>query len=160
MRTIAILPIKSFGAAKQRLSEGLGGGSRQALTQAMFSDVLGALRHAPELDAIAVVTANQTARMAAGRTGAIVLEDPDESGQSAATAIGIGHALEHGFERAVLVPGDTPLLDPVELAGLLARSEADGLPVAVVAGRQRNSKKGLVLAPTNTIPPSFGPDRL
>jgi len=160
MRTIAILPIKSFGAAKQRLSEGLGGGSRQALAQAMFSDVLGALRHAPELDAIAVVTANPTARMAAGRTGAIVLEDPDESGQSAATAIGIGHALEHGFERAVLVPGDTPLLDPVELADLLARSEADGLPVAIVPDRHGTGTNALVLAPPNAITPSFGPDSL
>ena len=36
MRTLAILPIKSFGAAKQRLSGLLGGGSREALAQAPF----------------------------------------------------------------------------------------------------------------------------
>ncbi len=43
MRTIAILPVKSFGAAKQRLSDMLGGGARSALAQAMFSDVLASL---------------------------------------------------------------------------------------------------------------------
>ena len=45
MRTIAILPIKSFGAAKQRLAGLLGSGARQALVQAMFQDVLASLRH-------------------------------------------------------------------------------------------------------------------
>jgi 2-phospho-L-lactate guanylyltransferase (CobY/MobA/RfbA family) len=44
MRTIAILPVKSFGAAKQRLAGRLGAGPRQALAQAMFSDVLASLR--------------------------------------------------------------------------------------------------------------------
>jgi 2-phospho-L-lactate guanylyltransferase len=160
MHTIAILPIKSFGAAKQRLADSLGGGSRQALAQAMFSDVLGALRHAPELDAIAVVTANPTARMAAGRTGAIVLDDPDEAGQSPAAAIGVRHALQHGFERAVLVPGDTPLLDPQELAGLLARSGRDGMPVAIVPDRHGTGTNALVLRPPDAIEPSFGPDSL
>jgi 2-phospho-L-lactate guanylyltransferase len=160
MRTIAILPIKSFGAAKQRLSASLGGGSRQALAQAMFSDVLGSLRHAPELEAIAVVTANPAARMAAGRTGAIVLDDPDEAGQSAAAAIGIHHALGHGYERALLVPGDTPLLDPRELAGLLARAEAEETPVAIVPDRHRTGTNALLLAPPDAIEPSFGSDSL
>ena len=60
-RTIAILPVKSFGAAKQRLADVLGGGARNALAQAMFSDVLTSLRRVPELDEIAVVTADRTA---------------------------------------------------------------------------------------------------
>lgn len=160
MRTIAILPIKSFGFAKQRLSESLGGASRQALAQAMFSDVLGSLRHAPELDAIAVVTTNPAARMAAGRTGAVVLDDPEEAGQSAAVTIGIHYALDHDFERVVLVPGDTPLLDPVELASLLARAEAQGLPVAIVPDRHGTGTNALVLRPPDVIEPSFGPDSL
>ena len=37
MRTIAILPVKSFNAAKQRLAGLLGAGSRQALAQATES---------------------------------------------------------------------------------------------------------------------------
>jgi len=160
MRTIAILPIKRFAAAKQRLSTSLGVGSRQALGQAMFSDVLSALRNAPELDAIAVVTASPAARMAAGRTGAIVLEDPDEAGQSAAAAIGIAHALGQGFERALLVPGDTPLLDPRELAELLVRCEEDRVEAAIVPDRHRTGTNALLLAPADAIAPSFGPDSL
>ena len=47
MTTVAILPIKSFGEAKQRLSHEFDAPTRRALAQAMFSDVLVALRRAP-----------------------------------------------------------------------------------------------------------------
>ena len=76
MRTLAILPVKSFGAAKQRLAESLGAGARQALAQAMFIDVLGSLRRVPELDGIVVVTADRVAESAAaGGHGVPVLRD-------------------------------------------------------------------------------------
>jgi len=122
VKTLAILPVKSFGAAKQRLAESLGAGARQALAQAMFSDVLSALRRTEELDEIAVITADRGAESAARGHGVIVLADTVRAGQSQAAQIGIRHALAHGFERVALVPGDTPLLRPADLAGLLSRS--------------------------------------
>ena len=75
MRTIALLPIKRFGAAKQRLASLLGNGSREALAQAMFTDVLTSLRHVPGLDAIAVITANEVAESVVRRTGVRLLPD-------------------------------------------------------------------------------------
>ena len=128
MRTIAILPVKSFGAAKQRLGDLLAGGSRRALAQAMFSDVLSALRHVPELDEVAVVTGDRSAEWAARSERVLVLPDPVEDGQSAAAEIGVRHALAAGFDRALLVPGDAPLLDPAEVSGLLQRED----PVASI----------------------------
>ena len=55
MRTAAILPVKSFGDAKQRLGSLLGSGSRQALAQAMFQDVLGSLRKVEGIEQIVIV---------------------------------------------------------------------------------------------------------
>jgi len=155
MRTIAILPIKSFGAAKQRLSGQLGGGAREALAQAMFTDVLSSLRRTPGVDSIAVVTANRTAESAVRRTGAVLLYDHLEAGQSAAALVGISHALEHGFDRALLVPGDTPLLDPGELSDTLA-SATDGA-VVIVPDRHGTGTNALLLSPPDAIAPSFGP---
>src|SRR5207248_4963581 len=43
LRTLAIVPVKTFAAAKQRLADALARGSRASLAQAMFSDVLAAL---------------------------------------------------------------------------------------------------------------------
>jgi len=153
MRTIAILPVKSFSAAKQRLSDVLGAGSRQALAQAMFSDVLGSLRRVPGIDEIAVVTADKTAESAASGDRVRVLEDTEQAGQSKAALIGIRYALAAGYERALLVPGDTPLLDPGELAGLIAGTWA----VVIVPDRHGSGTNALVLSPPDAIEPSFGP---
>jgi 2-phospho-L-lactate/phosphoenolpyruvate guanylyltransferase len=156
MRTIAILPVKSFGAAKQRLAAALGSASRQALAHAMVSDVLASLRRVPGVDAVTVVTADRMAESAALGVGARVLRDTEQAGQSQAASIGIRHAVAAGFDRVLLVPGDTPLLDPAEVAALLERSP----PVAIVPDRHLTGTNALLLAPPGAIEPSFGPASL
>ena len=153
-RTIAILPIKSFGAAKQRLADMLGTGSRQALAQAMFSDVLSTLRRVPDLDEIAVVTGDMAAESAASGERVTVLHDSAQSGQSYAALIGIRHALELGCDRAVLVPGDTPLLQPGDVARLIAAPTG----VVIIPDRHGTGTNALVLSPPDAIEPSFGAD--
>jgi 2-phospho-L-lactate guanylyltransferase len=106
------------------------------------------------------VTADVSARAAADGDGIVVLEDDVCAGQSAACQIGIRHALAHGFERVLLVPGDTPLLRPPEIEELLARSEQDGLAVAIVPDRHRTGTNGLLIAPADAFEPSFGPGSL
>jgi 2-phospho-L-lactate guanylyltransferase len=156
MKTIAILPVKSFGAAKQRLAGKLGAGSREALAQAMFTDVLASLRHVPGLDGVAVVTADRAAESVAVGERVRVLRDSEEAGQSHAASIGIRHALAAGFDRVLLVPGDTPLLDRAELAELLDRAP----PVAIVPDRHLTGTNALLLSPPDAIEPSFGPGSL
>ena len=160
MRTAAILPIKSFDAAKQRLSPALGGGARQALAQAMFSDVLGSLRKVERLETITVVSADPTVDAAARGKGVNVVIDNAESGQSDATMLGIRHALASGYDRVLLVPGDTPLLSPAELDSLLARAEADGMQVVIVPDRHGSGTNALMISPPDAFRPSFGPDSL
>jgi 2-phospho-L-lactate guanylyltransferase len=160
MSTLAILPVKSFGAAKQRLAVMLGSGSRQALAQAMFSDVLASLRHVPGLDGVLVVTGDRVAEAAARGGRVQVLWDSEQAGQSAAALLGIRHALEAGFERVLLVPGDTPLLDPTEVSALLTRGYDEQLDVVVVPDRHGTGTNALLLTPADVIEPSFGPDSL
>jgi 2-phospho-L-lactate guanylyltransferase len=154
MRTIAILPIKSFGAAKQRLAGLLGSGARQALVQAMFQDVLASLRRVEGLDAIAVVTANPAAERAARGEGVVVVADGEESGHNEAAALGTAYAVEHGFDRALLVPGDTPLVDPREIERLLG---GDGPGLVVVPDRHGDGTNALLISPPRAIEPAFGP---
>jgi 2-phospho-L-lactate/phosphoenolpyruvate guanylyltransferase len=156
MRTLAILPVKSFGAAKQRLAPALDPGSRQALAQAMFADVLASLRQVQELDAVAVVTGDPLAGAAARGRGMLVLRDSAQDGQSAAASIGIAFALAEGFERVLLVPGDTPLMDPGEVGSLLAAPRA----VSIVPDRHGAGTNALVLEPPDAVAPSFGPGSL
>lgn len=156
MRTLAILPVKSFAAAKQRLAPALRSSARQALAQAMFADVLDSLRRVEGLEAVAVVTADPVADAAARGNGALVLRDTAQAGQSAAASIGIAYALAEGFERVLLVPGDTPLLDPEEVGSLLAAPRV----VSIVPDRHGTGTNALVLRPPDTLAPSFGPGSL
>ncbi|MEA2435610.1 MAG: 2-phospho-L-lactate/phosphoenolpyruvate guanylyltransferase [Thermoleophilaceae bacterium] len=156
MRTLAIVPIKSFDLAKQRLSDSLAVGGRRSLVQAMFSDVLGALRHTEGIERIAVVTADVAAGSVATGERMVVLHDGVSAGQSAATEIGIRYALDQGFERVLLVPGDTPLLKPPDLDKMLARCEHDGIAVAIVPDRHGTGTNGLLIVPPDAFAPSFG----
>jgi 2-phospho-L-lactate guanylyltransferase len=159
LRTLAIVPVKSFDTAKQRLASALARGSRESLAQAMFSDVLAALRRARRVDEIVVVTADPAAQSLA-QDDARVLRDDARAGQSRAAEIGIRHAMAARFERVLLVPGDTPLIDPDEVDRLLERTAADGIAVGIVADRHGTGTNALVLAPPDAMAPSFGPGSL
>src|SRR4051812_40864066 len=91
MRTVAILPVKTFGRAKQRLGRAFA--DRPALAAAMVGDVLDALARVDGLDAVIVVTAEPGAANAAREAGADVVHDPVEAGQSAAALLGVAAAL-------------------------------------------------------------------
>jgi 2-phospho-L-lactate/phosphoenolpyruvate guanylyltransferase len=160
MRTLAVLPVKRFGAAKQRLETRLAPAARAELAEAMLADVLAAASAAHALAAVAVVTGEPRAVRLAGVAGAEVVPAPREAGQSAAAADGIGYTLAAGFERVLLLPGDTPLVAASDLDGLLARAAADALAAVVVPDRHGTGTNALVLSPPDALVPSFGPDSL
>jgi len=155
MRTAAVLPVKSFGRAKQRLGGAVGQPDRSELAAAMVGDVLAALRAVPRLDAIVVVTAEPQAAGAAREAGAHVVDDPVEAGQSVAAGRGVRAALGLGAERALLVPGDCPTLDPREVGGLLTAFPQAG--VVIVPDRHGSGTNALLLTPPAAIVPAFGP---
>src|SRR3979409_62469 len=103
MGTVAVLPIKSFSEAKRRLRYQLSPGDRRALVEAMFCDVLIALRRATSVERVVVVSADHGAQQIAAGYGATVVED-DERGHSHAAAMGVRAAVELGADRALLVP--------------------------------------------------------
>ena len=155
-RTIAILPVKRFVAAKARLGDELSGGTRRALTEAMVTDVLMALRRTQAVHEVLLVTSEPAAEAIGRGYGANVLHDSAEDGQSPAAMIGIAHALEVGATRVLLVPGDCPALDPAELAGLLDRPTL-AREVTIVPDRHGTGTNALLLTPPDVIAPAFGP---
>jgi 2-phospho-L-lactate guanylyltransferase len=150
LRTAAVLPVKSFGRAKQRLGNAVP--QRPALAEAMVGDVLAALAAVDGLDAVIVVTAEPIAARAARAAGALVVHDPVEAGQSAAARLGVAEAVERGFARALLVAGDCPALDPGEVGELLERRA----PVVIVPDRHGSGTNALLLTPPYAIAPAFG----
>jgi len=155
MRTAAVLPVKRFSRAKQRLGESVADQLRMALAGAMVADVLHALSRTASLSCTIVVTGEESVAGAARALGAIVVEDEAESSQSAAAALGIERALAEGVQRVLCVPGDCPALDPAELQELLGEH---GPEVVIIPDRHGSGTNGLLLAPPTAIAPSFGPE--
>lgn len=155
MTTFAILPIKTLDTAKTRLAEELDPRPRRALVEAMFSDVLVALRRTTLVDQVLVVSRDHNAQRIAGGYGAIVADDED-TGHSDAASRGIERAVEMGADRVILIPGDCPLLDPGEVDALLSR-EVTPPSVLIVPDRHGTGTNALVLDPPDVMKPSFGP---
>ena len=88
MRTCAVLPVKHFDDAKQRLDRALNAGTRRALAEAMVCDVLHALRRSTRIDAVIVVTGEHTAEALARAYDAEAIPDDDRS-HSHATRSGV-----------------------------------------------------------------------
>lgn len=160
MRTAAVLPVKRFAHAKQRLSASVTDTLRLELAAAMVADVLDALAHTLAIERTIVVTGEPTVASAAQAQGAVLIEDHTEAGQPAAASLGVKHALAEGYERVLCVPGDCPALDPQELEALLGHHarEHPRAGVVVLPDRHGSGTNGLLLAPGDAIAPSFGPD--
>jgi 2-phospho-L-lactate guanylyltransferase len=154
--TAAILPVKRFELAKQRLGVTLSPLERRTLAEAMVTDVLQALAATAAIDRVIVVTNEARAAARAGEIGATVIPDELESGQSDAAEQGIARALAGGADRVLLVPGDCPWLSPRELQSLLARP-TDEPEVVVIPDRHGTGTNGLLLTPPSAISPAFGP---
>ncbi|MBK5219319.1 MAG: 2-phospho-L-lactate guanylyltransferase [Thermoleophilia bacterium] len=150
----AVLPVKRFDAAKQRLTAGFDKERRRELVGAMVADVLEAVGEARTIERTIVVTGDPIAQQIAAEAGAEVVPDPGDFGHVQATLAGIARAEVEGEECVVLLPGDCPLLDPRELDRLLT-----GVPeryVAVVPDRHGTGTNALVLSPPSAIVPAFG----
>lgn len=156
MRTFAVLPVKSFSDAKRRLRSELVPSARRSLAEAMFCDVLVALRRAQRVHHIIVVSADHSAQQIAAGYGTSVVAD-DEWGHNTAASLGVRTAVDAGAERALLVPGDCPALDAAELDALLDR-ETGSPSVLIVPDRHGTGTNALLLCPPKALAPSFGPD--
>lgn len=161
MKATAIIPVKRFAAAKQRLLEALDRPGRAALVKAMLTDVLAAVDASVEIERVIVVTgetrAERLALAVAQRTTTPieVFRDPQDKGHPEAATLGIIRAKALGAECVALLPGDCPLLDAGELDAALGRMRPGR--VAVIPDRHGSGTNALLLAPADAIAPGFGP---
>jgi 2-phospho-L-lactate/phosphoenolpyruvate guanylyltransferase len=156
MTTVAVLPIKRFEGAKQRLSPALSPGTRRALAVAMASDVLTALRRAKRVDLTIVVTADREAEALAHGYGAQAMGDPAESGHNAAALHGVRWAVDRGAQHVLMVPCDCPAVGPEELDRLVRLAARRGPEVVIVPDRHGSGTNALLLTPPRAMEPSFG----
>lgn len=154
MKATAVLPVKRFDAAKQRLAAGVDETRRRELAAAMVADVLDAIAEARSIERLIVVSGDPIAQELAAKAGAEVVPDPEDAGHVQAAQAGIARAEAEGAERVALLAGDCPLLDPRELDRLL--TGVPGSYVGIVPDRHGTGTNALLLSPPGAIVPAFG----
>lgn len=114
----ALVPMKPLELAKTRLKPFLDDAAREAVSRAMFEDVLECLRRARTVDVIAVVTSERRLLDLALRSGALAVDEGAPRGLNAAAALGTTACVEKGASSVLIVLSDLPLIRPEEVDAL------------------------------------------
>ena len=159
--TWAVIPVKPLRGALRRLTPALEAPVRRALQVAMLTDVLGACAGATGLAGVMVVTSDPQAREMAERiAGARVVPDHDPPrGMNAAVVRGLVAVAAAQAEAALVLTADLPLVQPEDIARILAA--APPRPSAVlVPSWDGTGTNAMLLRPPAALSPRLGPDSL
>ena len=160
MNVTALIPVKGFRNAKQRLSPLLGAADRELLAEAMFRDVLRAVTRARGLDATFVVTGNDRVAEISASMGAAVIREPAETGETGAVDFARVELKRMGHQAVLILPGDMPLVRAWDIERVLAQvPDGAAAPFALLApSHDRLGTNALLLAPPDIIRLRFGYD--
>ena len=160
MKVSALIPVKGFRDAKQRLSPLLGTADRELLAEAMFRDVLREVTRARGLEAAFVVTGNDRVAEIATAMGAAVIREPAETGETGAVDFARLELKRAGREAVLILPGDMPLVRASDIEQVLAKvPDGATAPFALlVPSHDRLGTNTLLLAPLDVIKLRFGYD--
>jgi 2-phospho-L-lactate guanylyltransferase len=160
MNIAALLPVKGFRNAKQRLSPLLGSAAREVLAETMFRDVLRQVRAARGLAGTFVVTGDDKVAAIAATAGAEVIRERAENGETFAVDFARVEMKKAGCEAVLILPGDLPLVRAADVEQVLAQvpGEAAAPFVLLVPSHDRKGTNALLLAPPDVIPLRFGYD--
>jgi len=160
MNIAALMPVKGFRNAKQRLTPLLSRAAREVRAETMFRDVLRQVRAARGLAATFVVTGDDKVASIATLAGAEVIREAAENGETAAVDFARLEMKHAGCEAALILPGDMPLVRAADIEQVLAQVSIDAAaPFALlVPSHDRKGTNALLLAPPDIIKLRFGYD--
>lgn len=160
MNIAALLPVKGFRNAKQRLTPLLSSAAREVLAETMFRDVLAQVRSARGLNGTFVVTGDDNVAEIASAAGAEVIRERAENGETGAVDFARIELKGAGCEAVLILPGDLPLVRAADIEQVLGQVPPGArAPFALlVPSHDRLGTNALLLAPPDVIKLRFGYD--
>ncbi|MFM7121937.1 MAG: 2-phospho-L-lactate guanylyltransferase [Gammaproteobacteria bacterium] len=148
----AIVPIKTFDSAKQRLASVLSPDERRSLMLAMARDVLTALARSQRLTGILIVSRTHEADALAQAFGTERFSESPDADLPAALTQASDYLVSHfGATGILIVPADVPLITEAEVDTVLA----DHVDVTVLPDAEHVGTNGLACTPPGRIPLLF-----
>jgi len=157
LRTLAILPVKEFSHAHERLAGTISDADRSRLAEELFLDMMIKVRRCKTIDDVLIVTSDSEVVRHAKWVGIDVLSLAEDPGHSDAAIRGIRDAVAGDFERVAILPTDCPLFDPAEFDAHLGRTPRAAL---IVPDRDHTGTNALILTPPDSFEPAFGSESL
>ena len=180
----AVVPVKPFALAKQRLQVCCTPAARRTLARLMLEDVLDVLGAVRALDGIVVVTADVDAAALARARRIEVLDEPPAGGLNAAVSAAAQRLVQQGCAGMLVLPGDAPGVTCGEVDQLLAAhgqgvlrrvpgvappprvndehapstARDDGPRLTIVPAHDGRGTNALALSPPTALRPAFGDD--
>lgn len=149
--TLALVPMKDLGDAKQRLSRVLDEPERMGLVYAMLRDVIAALNASATIDRI-VIVAHDRGYL---DFGVEFIEEAMNAGYNEAIAHALSTPLPAGSNALLILPGDVPAVRPEEIDRLAAIADPGTMRIA--PARDGDGTNGLLMAPPDLMATAFGP---
>lgn len=152
--TWAVVPVKPFHLAKQRLAGIFSPSERRTLAEAMFDDVLAVLGRVESLAGVLVVTRDARAAARARQRGAVVLQEFGSADLSAAVAMAASHLSVAGCTAMLVVHGDVPGITVQDVWRLLGTRRAQR-SFSIVPSHDGGSN-AVLSSPPQAVPLYFG----
>ncbi|NIB38409.1 5-amino-6-(D-ribitylamino)uracil--L-tyrosine 4-hydroxyphenyl transferase CofH [Pseudomaricurvus alkylphenolicus] len=150
----AIVPVKSFGSYKTRLSSVLSEDQRREFMQAMCKDVVDELNALEFVDRVKVVCSNSDFFQLPLPEGCELLALPQDRDLNSAISAALEDAASAGVERAMVVHADLPLIDSRELSAIV--HEAEGAELVLVPCADNEGTNAILVDTGCGFSPSYG----
>lgn len=151
----ALLPSKPLALAKSRLAPDLRDAERQAVSFAMFHDVLECLCRARSVDTVAVVTADRQLLDLTLRMRAMAIDEGTPQGLNGAAALGTAQCIARGATSVLILLSDLPLVTADEIDALYA-DQPQAPHVRLVRSHEGLGTNALLRSPPSVISTRFG----
>jgi 2-phospho-L-lactate guanylyltransferase len=155
----AVVPVKLFADTKRRLMPVLESDERAALARTMLEDVLSVLTRTSSLGGIMVITPDAAAAAIAHAAGALVVDDLENTGTSAAVAQASRHLAAARCGDMLMVAADVPSITPADIETVVAAHRA-APSVTLVGATIDGGTNALACSPPGVMPFCFGDDSL
>ena len=151
-----LVPVKNLSGAKQRLAALFDQPTRTALAQAMLLDVVETLARWPDRPEVSIVTSDPFAIHLAQHAGFSVIHDHNNRSETDAIEMATRFCEAQGVDNTLVIPGDIPLIQSLELEKILLSAPAQGsVLVRAADGRGTNA---IFRRPAGLFPARFGND--
>jgi len=155
----ALLPLKNFDQAKQRLSGVLSPAERRGLFQSMVEDVICVLHDHPYLDGVLLISDDPTARLLAELYHVDYLTESSlcAEGLNGVVQAGVKYLADRGIDDVMVVHGDLPLISAAEVSHLINCHKQQRAPALTIAPDTRlEGTNCLLCSPASALTYCYG----